>query len=674
MISDNIRNLMRWGVYVLFIAPIWADNVLPSLSFDDEPEEAPAPAVTAQAVTNTPVAPTVDETATVEEATTVSEALTVDKAPTGAETPTVVELTIPDIDLITVQEKGITFLKGLAEKEEADGLISPPVRQRKVIGKTMVDVRYSMKLVDVPVYKVVKEFRNVKVGDSTDAVMVRKKVNVRKKVGTKKEERKVLDPDGDIFGQRVKYEYGPGGPDNWRAFEFGYNAMAIYAMMRTGVDPQDEVVQQVAEQLLYIYDEYGMPDLTWDLAWSTAAFSMIENKKYQEMAEQMAGKLMDGQIDDGVAAGLWGPVCVNTELLAAMTQKKADYSSFYLAAKARYANNKHPSYEKKVEDALNALRTFSHLIKRVSMLTDKMQYVSKRIRLSDEMGMVPSIILPGLPSWIYNQRSADMESTAVAMFGLRVATERKVLPKETWRPLDERNRPLTSARKSSDVLQLAIDAIRGFQQREGWTELNQHQLVKDFNKIKGINGVPGDASSFKPLADPLTPLSTVQGYAIYSYYAAINGVAGLRPFARNVIAGNASVKSVLDNDFTEPKGKKGSFCELCFYVSETPDLGIPEYDLQAWPIISAYLAASQNEDGSWGLQKTAVKEPSSLRERRAVLPGILDEKDRNWAQAHVDYQTDSPKGIIRRQYYYSPKIVTTAYALLALANEAEGEK
>ena len=434
--------------------------------------------------------------------------------------------------------------------------------------------------------------------------------------------------------------------------------------------------QRVAEQLLHVYELHGLPDLTWDLAWSTAAFSMMEGESYREMAGQMAGKLLDGQITDGKATGLWGPVCVNTEFLAAMLQKKDDYSAFYQAAKAKYAAKKRPSYEKKAEQALEALRTFSDVMTRVVMLADKMQYVSLQVTLSDEMGF-PPITLPVYPSWIYNQRSADMESTAVAMFGLRVAAERKVLPKETWRPLDERKRPLTPARRPRDVLLRAVTAIKGAQKREGWTELNRHQLVKDFDRMEGIRGVPGHATSFKPLADPLTPLSTVQGYAVFSYYAAINGVAGLRPFARNVVAGNESVKSVLDAGFTEPKGKEGSFCELCFYVSETPDLGNPEFDLQAWPTISAYLAASQNEDGSWGLQKGTFKEPSSLRERRAMLPGMYATKApppvRDWSKAHVDYRTDNPHAATRDQYYYSPKIVNTAYALLALAEGDGGQ-
>jgi hypothetical protein len=646
MKTSRINYIVMWIVWVALAMPVCGEDVLPTLSFDDEePEAVAAPSVP------TPAA-----------------------APVAAVAAPVAEVEA-GLDLDTVRANAIAFFRGRAADEKADGLIAPPVRHSVVIGKTKVDARFSNKLVDVNVFENVQEYRNVKVGDSTDAVMVRKKVNVQKKVGTKKEMRLVRDPNGDIIRQVDKAEYGPGGPDEWTGFLFGNNAMAIYAMMRAGVDAQDEVVQRVAQQLSDIYDQHGLPDLTWDLAWSTAAFSQMNEPHYRELAGQMAGKLLDGQIADGAASGLWGPVCVNTELLAAMTKKKADYSAFYLKAKAKHAATPRDSYQEKAEQALEALRSFEGLIQRVSMLADKMTYVSLAVILADEMGMAHPIRVPALSSWIFNQRSADMESTAVAMFGLRVAAEQKLIPKETWRPMDERKRPLVAPRRASDVLSRAIKAMTAAQKREGWTELNQHQPVTDFDTIGGINGVPVDKRSFKPLASPMTKVSTVQGYAVFSYYAAIYGVSGIRPFARNVVAGNASVKSVLAA-LEKPDRKKAPACDLCFFVSETPDLGKAEYDLNAWATISAYLVDSQNEDGSWGIRlpECYFKVPPSLRERRNVLPGMFWDKTevtRDWSKAHADMNSKDWNHTIRCLYQQDPLIVDTAYALLALAGEKD---
>lgn len=655
MLNVYLRSTAVWVVCALVAAATgWAEDVLPSLSFNDEaPAEAVAPGITAPAA-----APAVTKS------TPKAPSETTDAGDRDA------------VDVGTAREKAIAFFRSLAAAEGADGLIAPPARQRKVVGYTDVEVRFSEKLVDVPVFETVQEYQDVKVGESVDAVTIRKKVGVRKVVGTEKKMGLVKDPNGTIVRTLKERVYGPGGPDVWHGFQFGHNAMAIYAMMRAGVDPGDEIVQSVAEALSRIYEEFGLPDLTWDLAWSTAAFSLLREERYQELARQMAGKLLDGQIDNGNASGLWGPVCVNTELLAAMTRKKADYSAFYLAAKAKHAVSKRESDQKKADQALEALRTFDKLFRRVSMLAGKMTAVTRNVSFEEEMGILHPFSLPALPSWIFNQRSADMESTAIAMFGLRVAAGQKLIPTETWRPLDERKRPLARPRRAQDVLQRAVTAIQRAQRQEGWTELNQHQPVTDFDKIEGIKGVPVDGRSFAALDSKMTSLSTAQGYAVFSYYAALFGVSGLNPYARNVMAGNASVKAILAKGFGGPDPKALPACDLCFFLSDTPDLGNPEFDLKAWLPIAKYLVSAQNKDGSWGTTTRygVKKEPSSLRERRNVLPGILEPKaDKQlWSKAHVDFnvKTMNQPGWIP-SYFADPRIELTAYALLALAGDKE---
>ena len=628
-------------VLVLLAFPALAEDIMPTLSFDAEPVVAPAPSAPP---------PAVQPVAEVAASAGVAQGL----------------------DLVDLREKAVTFFRNRAAEGGAGGLISPPIRHRVVVGTTWVEARFSEKMIDVDTYETVMEYRNVKVGESTDAVMVRKKVPIKKKAGKEKRLQKVRDPNGDIVGRIAKHDYGPGGPDEWRAFQFGNNAMAIYAMMCAGVDSQDEMVLRVARQLRDVYRQYGLPDLTWDLAWSTAAFSLIDDPGYQELAGKMAGKLLDGQIAGGAAAGLWGPVCVNTELLAAMMRKRSDYSAFYLKAKAKHAAKPRKLYEEKAELALEALRSFERLIPRVSMLSDSMARVSARIKLTDRMDAAQSIRIPSLPSWLFTQRSADMESTAAAMFGLQTAARQKVMPAATWRPKDERRRPLIAPRKAADILRRAVRAIAAAQAKEGWTELNHHLPVVDFDEIEGINGVPIDKSSFKPLASPMNGLSTVQGYAVFSYYASIYGMSGIRPFARNVVAGNEAVKEVLAG-LEKPDRETPPACDLCFFVSETPDLGNPAYDLKAHDIISEYLVNTQNADGSWGkeLPECMFKVPSSLRERRNVLPGMYWRKakrTRDWSVAHVDYNSNDMHSGIRELYTQDPLVVTTAYALMALSS------
>ena len=627
------------------MGPTRASDVLPSLTLEDEPEQpSDAPIVVAPAKT---------------------QAVAVEgPAKVAAEASTGID---------AAKEKGIAFLKDVASKDVV-GFFAPPVRNRIAVGWEEKPLRYSLKLVDVPVYETVEVFRDVKVGESVDSAKVRQKVKIQKKVGTKKEQREVLDRNGDIEKMTKMPKFGEGGPDEWRSFLFGQNAMAIYALIEAGVDPTDAVVLNPAEELLKLYEQYGMPDLTWDLAWSIAAFSKIDQPAFQDMARNMSGKLLDGQIADGEATGLWGPVCINTSLLAAMLKKQNEYSQFYLAAKAKFDEKKTPNYESKMQAALDALRLFAKLIKRASMLGSSAFDDRIMIALRDESGIANPINVPGYPSYLVNQTAADMESTAIALFGIRVAIDKKLLPTETWRPTNDKGLPLVPPKTTATVLRAALSAIVKAQKREGWSELNIHQPVKDFDNMKGLAGVPADPTSFKPLASPVTETSIAQGYSAFTCYERAYGMRGLTPLARNIVAGNAIVKSVLDAGVNAVKGGQVAPYDFCFFLSAVPDLGKPEYDLHTAQRLSEFLVAKQNRDGSWGsnpLKRNLL--PSSLRERIASLParyGIpAGVTPCELSVAHVPFGNDAEKKhmTMSRVTSFYTKNIATSYALLTLA-------
>jgi hypothetical protein len=585
-----------------------------------------------------------------------------------------------NLDVATAREKAICYFRELAKKETAEGLICPPLRRGKVTEWKTVEVKCTKRLVEEkhPVYKVVEEYQDVKEGDSVTAVTVRKKVPVHKLEGWKtvQVERTVPDPNGSIVEQRRVPVMGPGGADEWRTFQFGHNAMALYALMRAGVDPQDEAVQRGAEQLLKIYQTFGIPDYTWDLAWSVAAFSMIESKDYQDMAKRMAGKLLDGQINDGAATGLWGPVCVNTELLSAMMAKRQEYSDFYLLAKKKTDEKKRASDQKKLDQALEALRAFEALMKQVVMLAPLINWQSWLATLSDDAGEGLALTVPIYPAYIYNQVSADMDSTAIAMFGLRVAAARKVLPAETWRPELAPRLPLTKPRRSSEVVQKAMVAIAGAQGKEGWSELNQHQPVRDFDKQRGIEGVPANAKAFKPLEAKTNKTCTVQGYAVFSAYGAIAGLGPLRQYARNVVSANTAVKALLKSGLSTVDGGIVPPYDACFFLSEPVELGSPEYDLREREAIVKFLVASQNADGSWGKKIAVDAWPSSVRERLNTLPVVRWNKSEGGLSRSGPHVVFTAKeallpggGELRRTYICQCQILSTAYALLALSGE-----
>jgi len=583
---------------------------------------------------------------------------------------------------------GVAYLRGIAHKDE-DKWIVPPIRHRKLTGHKDVEVQvpqYKKEpvTVDVPVYELitVEEYRDVKVGQSADAVKVRKKVKVkkRKKVGTRKEtrHRRVVDPDAPRITKTVKRPvYGPGGPDGWNAYAFGHNALAAFALMQAGTGADDEVVERIAFNLRDIYEGYGLPDLTWDLAWSTALFSMIEEDKYREMARQMAGKLLDGQIAEGKGSGLWGPVCVNPDLLATMVTKKDEYSRFYLAAKQESEAKKRDSYEKAMNQALDALRSFARLMTRVTMTGTQFGRVDTVVTLKEEMGLYHPLQIAGYPQYPYNQTSADIGSTAVALFALRVASEHELLPEETWRPKVDRGRHLLRPQRTRDILSRTLTAIARNQDQDGsWSEMNVLQPVRAFDKFEAIEGVPPDLRSFVDLASPTTRTSTAQAYSVLSSLAKIYDVRYLTTYARNVVAGNGVVREALEEPIGDAKGGLVAPYEYCFALLDPPDLGNPECVIDAWPDVSDFLVRDQNEDGSWGPRKPPIDIfiPSSFRERMAALPARVEKRKRTGVErsaAHVWYKLDDPHGkqVLLNRYGFNPRITATAHALLYLASD-----
>ncbi len=588
---------------------------------------------------------------------------------------------------------GIAYLGGLAGKDDEKWVV-PPTRKRKAIGQKDVEIKvpaYKTITVDEPVYewKVVEEYRDVKVGSSAEAVTVRKKVKVRKRgkqTGTRKVERRVVDPNGPVTTRMVKRPvYGPGGPDVWKAYAFGHNAMAAYAMMEAGVPPDDEVVQSIARNLNDIYEEYGLPDMTWDLAWSLALFCRTGESGYKKPIEEIATKLLGGQHKTGKAAGLWGPVCVNADLLAAMMSKKNEYSRFYLAAKERFAQKQKDSLEDAMNQALDALRTFEGMMNRVTMLGLQPHRVYSFVTREDETGIHNPISVAGYPHHIYSQTACDIESTALAMFALRMAAEKKLMPKETWSPKVERGWHLVRPERASDILRRAFVAMTRNQNRDGggWSEMNATQPVKAFDKMEGIAGVPANLRSFKSLASPTTQTSTAQGYSVFSSLAGIYGTRYLSTAARNVVAGNKAVQKGLTLDLNEVKGGIVPPYDYCFALMNPPDLGKKEYDIDSWPAVSEFLVSKQNNDGSWGKasgrRKPDVFIPSSVRERMVALPARL--KNGKWdddvkqSDAHVLTTLDETRGRAEAvaRYSFNPQITSTAYALIYLASPPAAE-
>ncbi|MFP6893498.1 MAG: hypothetical protein VCA18_07095, partial [Opitutales bacterium] len=329
----------------------------------------------------------------------------------------------PDQAEITLAlNQAVEYFRALGAKDE-EGLFYPPIRRHKVIGHSDKKVMYRKTVVQIPVFEwttITKEVvRNVKVGDS-GAVTVKKKVKVPvrvrgKQTGTRPQNRLVRDKNGTIERIHKVAKYGPGGTVEWKSGQLGQNALVIYALIKSGVDPFDELISRPLESFSYLYNTFGLPDSTWDLAWSICAFASSGQEEHRKLASQMAAKLAGAQVKSGQAAGLWGPVGLDTELLGAILSANADTSAEYLRFKEKFDEKEKEYDENKMKEALELIRRTNNLKGRYTMMA-KDNSVYFRVILKDEgfsetAGQVFNLI--AFPLYLYNQTTVDLETTAL---------------------------------------------------------------------------------------------------------------------------------------------------------------------------------------------------------------------------------------------------------------------
>lgn len=501
----------------------------------------------------------------------------------------------------------IGYLRGVAAADP-DGWFAPPVRQRTVVNTKEITVYMKKVEVDVPVweYETMKVFRNVKQGQSIDAVAVRKEVEERRpvrQIGTQKQTKLVPDPKGDIKVQQKIPEYGPGGPDFWKAYHFGHNAMVLYALMSAGIGREDRLVSQPLESLASLFDRYGLPDTTWDLAWTAAAFSMAgkTSDRCKSIAVQAASKLIDGQIDSGPAMGLWGPVCLNLKLVAALEASRPRLANNFVQAQAD-VDAKRKNAETRLDAARAALKELDREL-RNNMMYRSLNYrqIEMQQRLTDDIEA--TIEVSGLPQYPYNQVAADMENTAMALFGLTAAAANGALPAETARPKMKDIR-LPAGLNSAQVLLRTASVLTRAQRTDGsFTELNLHQPHAEFAaSAKVIPGIPAAAASFVPLDSKTTFTSSAQGYASLLYLRRILG-ASAAPLAKSVAAAETFLKGRLAElapaGFAEENGGQVAPYDALFALHLAHSFSPGSLTPETWKQTVEFIEGSQAADGSW---------------------------------------------------------------------------
>ncbi len=516
-------------------------------------------------------------------------------------------------------KNGIKYLNDRANEDD-DGWIFPPGRQRQVTGYTDVQARYRQVEVDEPVYEweTYEVYENVRVGGSTDGVTVRQLVKRQrpvKQIGTRKTTRLQHDPNGSVVRTHRQPVYGSGGPDIWLYGMLGHNALSVYVRIAGSGGIEDPAVMRAVEMLYDLCDAFGLPDNTWDLAWMTAAMSSLEGRdsllyKYSDLARRLASKLADGQIREGPAAGLWGPVSVNRRLLAEIMRTHVALSEEYAAAGLRFRQHQRRADERRRDESLANMAALDKMLMEVAMngrgLVSSAGNMLHRRRLSHDV--IPSIEIFTYPEYIFNQATADIESTALALYALRVAQRHQTLPAETPAPVGPESKPLVRAEPIGTVINRALQTLARAQGPEGsWPACNAHQPVNYFDGIQGLPGLPVQPRSFKPLEQPVTLTSMAQGYGALVQAGTMMGLRQLGvdrmgPFIPVLKAGDAAarqkVKASAGEDFKgEGVGGRVPPYDALAFLGGLPAINDDAEDIDK--IVQAWLVDHQNGDGSW---------------------------------------------------------------------------
>ena len=429
---------------------------------------------------------------------------------------------------------GTRYLLSDIETNET-GYLVPPLILKKIKEyqeKIPIELHYKKVTVPIkkPVYEKYETMGTFKEGQSVDATRKIQKLTKQRIIGWedtgKTEERLVLDPNGPIVQQRFQYK-NPVYENKitWPHNFLGLNAMALYAILKGGAADQNGPVKTAIRTLDSDLSLRGIPDTTFDLAWLVAAFSLVKDKEFYANRDRMISKLLDGQIVEAPGRGLWGPVSIRTDLLAAMIAQERNLADRWDKAKVKLKelpDNK--SRIKSVQDAEAAFKGFQTQYKSITQHGLRFEACTEPLVIG--LSTEDTVILPGLPFYFYTQNLGDMENTALALFALREAAANNCLPKAVWRPLGATQSPVLQPETPDIILARAANAIATREKPDGsWDQCNVHQTITAFAPL---GFPPLAASEVFNLPSSVTSLSSLQGF---NALACVGQIVGMKKFA-----------------------------------------------------------------------------------------------------------------------------------------------
>jgi hypothetical protein len=422
---------------------------------------------------------------------------------------------------------------------------APPLSTRKITDYERMEtfeVRYRPVEVDEPIYENVYEtYETFKVGDSQSvearnmAKVTSRRVVGTKQVGTRKVQRLVQDPNGSVVKTHTRGIgpiYSPGA-EYWADHLPGDNALALLALLKSGVPEDDERLVKLANAVNDYVAGYGTSDLTWNIAWLAAALSNFHAEDYRRARELAVSRILDGQILSGPARGMWGPVCINMEILPVLVKYEADMNAELTKLKAELparlketsSRKKQDQYSQNIEELETYIKSLEKLYAPVTQQGLRFNAVQDVFRLKRDAWENDERTTAGLPYDIYNQTLADLQSTALALYAIGQAAENGYLPKSTSVPdlsggpkqagaKGRRDGQVLKPQAPSGILARSVFALSQLQLQDGsWNQCNMHQEVRSFQAI----GLPLLLPDEKPPSLPSvrTEVTSAEGYSCF---------------------------------------------------------------------------------------------------------------------------------------------------------------
>lgn len=531
-----------------------------------------------------------------------------------------------------------------AEKNPDNWLYPLPMTRRKVgVQEKQVPARYVE--IEEPVYEYeeyealmpARQSSEGVAGAAMQKVMLKR---VKSVIGKRTVRRLVSDKNGpETMTIRVDV-WDTDSAVRWGHGMFGATGLLVAALRCSGVPEDDPALQPTLTALSQALDTFGPPDWTWDLAGLTAACTTLSGEDWQRRTLACASKLIDGQLQTGPATGMWGPVSVNPDLLCAIlqellvlseqrnaVQRQIDEEDKKLTAAGKLKGNRkvvkleedRHTLDKKMEELNRLGGWISQAGLRLFRSIDPTHH-DPYIRL--EEGAI-KIDVPCLPYLIHNQTTADLESSNLAIFALRLAAQAGRLPPQsttaaTVAPGMRSKTAFPPPRRLADVLRLANQA---FPARRGkpWDDMNLQQPVNNLKPLKSIPLIP--EKSLPPLPSETTPYAALRGIATtYNLWQLTQNQ--FRPFPLS----NADFTAALDPlDLQTPAKKTDddlAHCQTLLSLLPFAQARVNHTPVATdeWRALADQVLKLQQRSGLWGRRDTRLQLGStSIMARRALL-------------------------------------------------------